>query len=137
MEVRRDQLPPEAGAAEPRDGFAFNGQRAADRRDLGRLSVPGAAPAAALAQAPADAACCSSMLVVLSLLSFVAVRWVTRPLHRLAQAAEELGRDINHPPLRENGPARSSARGARVQRDAGAAVALHPHTHRHPRRHVA
>jgi signal transduction histidine kinase len=42
---------------------------------------------------------------VLALLSLVAVRWVTRPLHRLAQAAEALGRDINHPPLGENGPA--------------------------------
>jgi len=32
------------------------------------------------------------------------VRWVTRPLHRLADAAEALGRDINRPPLPENGP---------------------------------
>jgi signal transduction histidine kinase len=45
-----------------------------------------------------------TMVVVMSLLSFVAVRWVTRPLHRLADAAEALGRDINRPPLPENGP---------------------------------
>jgi nitrate/nitrite-specific signal transduction histidine kinase len=32
------------------------------------------------------------------------MRWVTRPLHRLAQAAEDLGRDINRPPLPETGP---------------------------------
>jgi signal transduction histidine kinase len=41
---------------------------------------------------------------VLALLSLVAVRRVTRPLHRLAQAAEALGRDINRPPLPETGP---------------------------------
>jgi signal transduction histidine kinase len=45
-----------------------------------------------------------TMVVVMSLLSFVAVRWVTRPLHRLADAAEALGRDINRPPLPEKGP---------------------------------
>ncbi|MGH8479906.1 MAG: ATP-binding protein [Gammaproteobacteria bacterium] len=36
--------------------------------------------------------------------AWVAVRWVTRPLSILAQAAEDLGRDINRPPLKENGP---------------------------------
>jgi signal transduction histidine kinase len=36
--------------------------------------------------------------------ALVAVRWVTRPLSILAQAAEDLGRDINRPPLKENGP---------------------------------
>ncbi len=45
------------------------------------------------------------MTVVMSVLSFIAVRWVTRPLHRLAGAAEALGRDINRPPLPETGPA--------------------------------
>jgi signal transduction histidine kinase len=37
-------------------------------------------------------------------LSYVAVRWVTRPLQVLATAADELGRDINRPPLPEGGP---------------------------------
>jgi signal transduction histidine kinase len=37
-------------------------------------------------------------------LSYVAVRWVTRPLHVLAEAAQALGRDINRPPLAEEGP---------------------------------
>lgn len=36
--------------------------------------------------------------------SFVAVRWVTHPLQQLANAAEELGNDINRPPLDENSP---------------------------------
>ena len=44
------------------------------------------------------------LLAAVLLLSFVAVRWVTRPLHRLAAAADDLGRDINRPPLPEGGP---------------------------------
>lgn len=44
------------------------------------------------------------LLVAVSLLSLLAVRWVTRPLHVLASAADELGRDIHRPPLPENGP---------------------------------
>ncbi|MGH8508343.1 MAG: ATP-binding protein [Gammaproteobacteria bacterium] len=36
--------------------------------------------------------------------AWVAVRWVTRPLSILAQAAEDLGRDIDRPPLKEHGP---------------------------------
>ncbi len=37
-------------------------------------------------------------------LAFIAVRQTTRPLHALATAAEELGRNINRPPLSETGP---------------------------------
>lgn len=37
-------------------------------------------------------------------LSLIAVRWVTRPLLRLAIAAEELGKDIHRAPLDERGP---------------------------------
>lgn len=37
-------------------------------------------------------------------LSFIAVRWVTRPLRLLSGAAEALGRDIRRPPLPETGP---------------------------------
>ena len=44
------------------------------------------------------------LLVAVSLLSLVAVRWVTRPLHVLASAADELGRDIHRAPLPEQGP---------------------------------
>ena len=36
--------------------------------------------------------------------SLVAVRWATRPLNALADAAEELGKNINRPPLEEKGP---------------------------------
>ena len=38
------------------------------------------------------------------MLSYLAVRWVTRPLHVLAHAADALGRDIHRPPLAEDGP---------------------------------
>lgn len=38
------------------------------------------------------------------LVSLVAVRWVTRPLSRLSEAADALGRDIDRPPLPETGP---------------------------------
>jgi signal transduction histidine kinase len=37
-------------------------------------------------------------------LSYLAVRWVTRPLHVLAEAADGLGRDLHRPPLPEDGP---------------------------------
>ena len=34
----------------------------------------------------------------------IAVRWATRPLQALATAAEELGRNVNRPPIPETGP---------------------------------
>jgi signal transduction histidine kinase len=47
-------------------------------------------------------------LAVLSLsvvgVSIVAVRWVSRPISLLADAADRLGRDIAQPPLPETGP---------------------------------
>lgn len=45
------------------------------------------------------------LLVAVVAASLLAVRWVTRPLHVLASAAESLGEDINRPPLAETGPA--------------------------------
>jgi len=44
------------------------------------------------------------LLVAVIALTLIAVRWVTRPLKTLAQAAEQLGADIERPPLPENGP---------------------------------
>lgn len=44
------------------------------------------------------------LLAAVLLLSLFAVRWVTRPLHVLATAAEALGRDIHSPKLPEDGP---------------------------------
>jgi signal transduction histidine kinase len=57
-----------------------------------------------------------SLLVLLAaviVLSLVAVRWATRPLKALADAATDLGRNINRPPLPENGPT-EVARAARA-----------------------
>ncbi len=64
-----------------------------------------------------------SYLVVLvlsiMLLSFIAVRYVTRPLGLLANAADDLGRDIQSPPLDESGPAevRRAARAFNTMQD--------------------
>ncbi|MFT4241926.1 MAG: ATP-binding protein [Acidovorax sp.] len=40
---------------------------------------------------------------VLLLAAWVAARWLARPMDRLAAAARELGSDIDHPPLAEDG----------------------------------
>jgi signal transduction histidine kinase len=44
------------------------------------------------------------LLLSVIVLSVLAVRWVTRPLVALGEAAEALGRDINRPPLPQQGP---------------------------------
>lgn len=46
----------------------------------------------------------ATLLIAVLVLSYVAVRWVTRPLQLLATAADDLGHDINRPPLPESGP---------------------------------
>ncbi len=45
------------------------------------------------------------LVVSIVLLSYIAVRYVTRPLGLLANAADDLGRNIQSPPLDEKGPA--------------------------------
>lgn len=44
------------------------------------------------------------LLAAVIAVSLVAVRWATRPLKTLADAADELGKNINRPPLAETGP---------------------------------
>ena len=44
------------------------------------------------------------LLLIVLTLSLLAVRWLTQPLAFLAEAAEQLGRDIKHAPLPEKGP---------------------------------
>ncbi len=102
VEVSPAQVLPEAGSAQPADGFEFSGRaQLSDGTWVGfRLQEPRRLPLW-------PRRLITNMLImvgVLALLSLVAVRWVTRPLHRLAQAAEALGRDINRPPLGESGP---------------------------------
>ena len=45
------------------------------------------------------------LVISIALISFIAVRYVTRPLALLANAADDLGRDIQSPPLKEKGSA--------------------------------
>lgn len=45
------------------------------------------------------------LLVAVIVVSLIAVRWATKPLKTLADAAEDLGRNIHRPPLPETGPA--------------------------------
>jgi len=44
------------------------------------------------------------VLATVLALSFIAVRWLSRPLRTLAEAAEALGKNIHRPPLPEDGP---------------------------------
>jgi signal transduction histidine kinase len=44
------------------------------------------------------------LLAAVIAVTLVAVRWVTRPLKTLAEAADRLGADIERPPLAEEGP---------------------------------
>ena len=44
------------------------------------------------------------LLTAVVALSLVAVRWAIRPLNALADAADELGRNIHRPPMEESGP---------------------------------
>jgi signal transduction histidine kinase len=44
------------------------------------------------------------LLAAVVVLSLLAVRWATRPLNALADAADELGRNIGRPPMEEKGP---------------------------------
>jgi signal transduction histidine kinase len=44
------------------------------------------------------------LLVAVIAVSLIAVRWATRPLNALADAADGLGGDINRPPMEERGP---------------------------------
>jgi len=44
------------------------------------------------------------VLIAAVAIAWIAVRWATQPLHTLATAAEELGRNVNRAPLAETGP---------------------------------
>ncbi len=44
------------------------------------------------------------LLVCMVIISIMAVRWLLRPLSLLADAADSLGKNIQRPPLEENGP---------------------------------
>lgn len=44
------------------------------------------------------------LLLSVIVVSLIAVRWATRPLTLLGQAADDLGKNLDRPPLREEGP---------------------------------
>lgn len=44
------------------------------------------------------------LLLGVTTLSLVAVRWIVQPLHELRRAADALGKDIRRPPIPETGP---------------------------------
>jgi len=64
------------------------------------------------------------LLTAVIILSLVAVRWATRPLKTLAEAADELGRNIQRAPMEENGPI-EVARAARAFNTMQARVIAH------------
>ena len=70
------------------------------------------------------------MTAAAALLTLWAVRRLTAPVRTLAEAAEALGRDVNAPPLPENGPDRGGRRGGGVQHHGGADPALRATTGR-------
>lgn len=59
------------------------------------------------------------MLGVVAVISLIVVRWVTRPLAQLAEAAEALGRDMQRPAIDETGPqeVRRAARAFNVMQE--------------------
>ena len=123
-------LPPPGGAGGMRGGMGPGGMRGGGPGMMGRGPMAGQGLAAALpivrtevqlrdgswarfdaelpASGPALPLRLALTLVVLLAsvlaLSYVAVRWVLRPLRQLTNAAEALGEDINRPPLPEAGP---------------------------------
>ena len=71
----------------------------------GRWARFDAAPSASAATPPWRLVLSLLVLLAAALgLSYLAVRWVTRPLIELATAAERLGRNLKVPPMDETGP---------------------------------
>jgi signal transduction histidine kinase len=117
VQVSRMRLPVDANHAYPRDGFDFNVWTRLADGDWVQLGF----------QEPQRLPLWPRRLLInilvlaaaMVLLSLVAVRWVTRPLAELSAAAEQLGRDINRPPLPESGPeeVRRAARAFNAMQD--------------------
>ena len=108
---RSDAIPPDPGQNQVQSGFIFGVQTRLSDGTWIALSIP---EPRRLPRLPTRTiANLLVMMAVLAVLSFFAVRWVTRPLSRLAEAAEALGRDINRPALPEGGP-REVKRAARA-----------------------
>lgn len=72
--------------------------------DGGWLNITARLPPPRFWHSPTFMAAFGVMTVAVAFLSFWAVRRLTRPVATLAAAAERLGRDVNAPPLPEDGP---------------------------------
>ena len=70
------------------------------------------------------------MTLAAAALTLWAVRRLTAPVRDLAAAAEALGRDVNAPPLPEDGPSEVATAAARLQHHGRA----HPPLRRRPHR---
>ncbi|HVL55343.1 MAG TPA: ATP-binding protein [Burkholderiaceae bacterium] len=70
------------------------------------------------------------LLAAVLVVSLIAVRWTTHPLKVLAEAADELGRNIDRPPLPEKGP-------VEVERAARAFNSMQDRLRRHVRERAA
>ena len=102
VKVARAQAPPPPGETEPREAFAFDVSVRLDTGEWARFELrePRRIPRWPMRVLTNMAV----LMVAMIVLSFIAVRWVTRPLKTLAEAADRLGADINHAPLQESGP---------------------------------
>jgi signal transduction histidine kinase len=86
----------------PPDGVSFVGQ--IELRDGTWLNFGHRVPEEVFAWPQRLLLTLGVLLISVIALSLIAVRWVSRPLGVLAEAAERLGRDIRQPPLRATGP---------------------------------
>jgi signal transduction histidine kinase len=113
LRERLARLAPEPG--ELRLGYADEGPVVAGHRVIGAMALPDgswlnfAAPVFGGAGGGEDSThvsllSLSAMAFGIVLVSVLVVRWITRPLRRLAEAADRFGRDPGPVPLSEDGP---------------------------------
>mgnify|MGYP001254107792 CR=1 FL=1 len=91
---------PDSATAHP--GMAFRAQ--VQLRDGSWISFDTQVPSASASLPLRMLATLGILSLAVLVLSYLAVRWITRPLQVLATAADRLGEDIHRPPLPESGP---------------------------------
>lgn len=102
IDVRNTELPPAAPDQAPRPGYRFDVNV---RLNDGTWAGFEFSAVRRLRRWPSSTVMSMSTLALaMTLLSFLAVRWVTRPLKVLTEAADKMGADINQPLMRESGP---------------------------------
>jgi len=101
-EMHGDRMPWAAMHAATQPGFSFVAQ--VRLRDGTQVTFDSRQPANTASWPLRVLASVAVLLAAVIVVSLVAVRWATRPLNALADAADELGRNINRPPMAEQGP---------------------------------